>query len=164
MLNVVILPDDRLHRRSQPVRNVDEELISYCMQMIETMHAHKGVGLAGVQTGRMEDVFVVHVPDDEPRIFINPEITAYSDTTCTSEEGCLSIPGIYADVERPDGVHLRFLTADGSERSFHADGYLARVIQHEYDHLQGRLFYSYLKPGQQKRFLKRYTQGRQEMQ
>ena len=156
MLNVVMLPDDRLHRPSSPVANMSDELIDYCDAMINTMHEHRGIGLAAVQTGRMETFFVVQVPDDKPQVFINPEIIAVSDTRVFGEEGCLSIPSVYADVERPHAVQIRAWNRRGKEFMLTAEGLLSRVIQHEYDHLEGKLFYEYLKPGQQKRLLRSY--------
>lgn len=156
MLDIVILPDDRLYNVSSPVRNIDGELAQYCERMVKAMHAHDGIGLAGVQTGRMENIFVVHVPEDVARVFINPEILAVSDNYLSYEEGCLSIPGVYADVGRPDGVEIRAWDQKGKEFTLPAEGLLARAIQHEYDHLQGKLFYEYLSPSQRRRLLRSY--------
>lgn len=162
MLDLVILPDERLHRISSPVASINGELASYCDEMIETMHEGSGIGLAGVQVGRMENLFVVHVPDDHPRVFINPEIHGFSETLAPYEEGCLSIPGVYAEVHRPEAVQVRAWDQNGREFDLEADGILARVIQHEYDHLQGKLFYKYLKPGQRKRLLAAYEKNRKK--
>lgn len=125
MLDIVILPDDRLYDVSSPVRNIDGELAQYCERMIKAMHAHDGIGLAGVQTGRLENIFVVHVPEDVARVFINPEILAVSDNYLSYEEGCLSIPGVYADVDRPDGVEIRAWDQKGKEFTLPAEGLLA---------------------------------------
>jgi peptide deformylase len=162
MLDLVLLPDERLHKVSSDVRNINDDLRSYVSEMIETMHEGNGIGLAGVQVGRMENLFVVHIPDDEPRVFINPEITSFSEELSPYEEGCLSIPGVYAEVMRPDAVEIRAVDADGAEFRLETGGLLARVIQHEYDHLSGRLFYEYLKPGQQRRLLAAYEKARKQ--
>ena len=157
MLELVFFPDDRLQNASSAVTNIDGELARYCEDMIETMHEEKGIGLAGVQTGRMEKFFVVHVPDDEPRVFINPEILNFSDDAIPYEEGCLSIPGVYAEVTRPEKIHIQAWNKEGKEFTMEAAGLLSRAIQHEYDHVQGRLFFEYLRPGQQKRLIRAYN-------
>ncbi|KGE70722.1 peptide deformylase [Spirochaeta lutea] len=156
MLDLVTLPDDRLHEVSNPVANIDGTLEKLVHDMIETMQLSKGIGLAGVQIGRMDRLFVVGVPDDKPRAFINPIITARSSELSDYEEGCLSIPGVYADVTRPESVQVTAWDEQGREFSLEASGLLARVIQHEYDHLDGTLFYEYLRPGSQKRLLRLY--------
>ncbi len=162
MLELVILPDERLHQASREVKNIDGELKSYAMDMIDAMHRGNGIGLAGVQVGRMENIFVVHAPDDEPRVFINPTIRGFSDNLEPYEEGCLSIPGVYADVLRPEALQVDAWDENGKAFSMEADGLLARVIQHEYDHLVGKLFYEYLKPGQQRRLLSAYEKAQKQ--
>jgi peptide deformylase len=162
MLELVLLPDERLHKTSSDVREIDGALREYTREMITTMHEGNGIGLAGIQVGRMENLFVVHVPDDDPRVFINPKITSFSDELSPYEEGCLSIPGVFADVMRPDAVEVEAFDEQGKAFRLEADGILARVIQHEYDHLIGRLFYEYLKPGQQRRLLSAYEKARKQ--
>jgi len=156
MMNVVVLPDDRLFQVSEPVMNMQGDMREIALQMIDTMHGSRGIGLAGVQVGIMNRLFVVHIDDDVPRVFINPVITALSDTMTSYEEGCLSIPGVYAHVDRPDALQIEAFDMDGKSFKLEASGLLARVIQHEYDHLEGRLFYQHLEERQQKRFLRAY--------
>lgn len=124
--------------------------------MLQTMHEAKGIGLAGPQVGLMERLFVVHVPDDIPRVFINPRLVALSPDEGAYEEGCLSIPGVWADVKRPLGVSVEAYDEQGRSFSLDADGVLARVIQHEYDHLEGVLFFEHLSKRKQERLLKYY--------
>jgi len=104
----------------------------------------------------MDRLFVIHLPEEDPRVFINPVIELYSDKIVSFEEGCLSIPGIYSEVKRPDQVRIRALGRNGEEFVLEAEGYLARVIQHEFDHLEGVLFYDHLKDRKKERFLKAY--------
>lgn len=154
MLTMVTLPDERLFQVSRPVTAVDGKLVSFVDQMFETMHTSDGIGLAGVQVGLMDRLFIVQIPDEKPLVFINPRIEQLSDHIVGYEEGCLSIPGIYSDVQRPDKVRVSAIGRDGNEFTLDAEGLLARVIQHEYDHLEGKLFYQNLRPRQQARFLK----------
>lgn len=156
MLEMVLLPDPRLHQSSHDISVFDKDLQDFCEQMVLTMREGQGIGLAGVQVGRMENLFVVQVEEKGPLVFINPRIISYSDSLVPYEEGCLSIPGVYAEVMRPDSVQIQACDPMGKEFTMETDGILARVVQHEYDHLVGKLFYEYLKPGQQKRLLKQY--------
>lgn len=138
------------------VEGVDGDLAAYAQEMIDTMHQAKGIGLAGPQVGRLERLFVVHVPDDEPRVFINPRIVAASPEEGPWEEGCLSIPGVYADVTRPLEITVEALDSGGNPFRMDADGLLARVIQHEHDHLDGVLFIDHLSRRRRERLLKHY--------
>ena len=138
------------------VEGVDGDLAAYAQEMIDTMHQAKGIGLAGPQVGRLERLFVVHVPDDEPRVFINPRIVAASPEEGPWEEGCLSIPGVYADVNRPLEITVEALDSGGNPFRMDADGLLARVIQHEHDHLDGVLFIDHLSRRRRERLLKHY--------
>lgn len=161
MLPIVTLPDESLFRASREVTTIDAELERFVRDMIDTMVEANGIGLAAVQVASPLRLFVVQVPEEDPRVFINPKILEYSDRTGFYEEGCLSIPGIYSDVSRPLQVRIKALGLDGKEFVLDADELLARVIQHEYDHLDGTLFYQHLKPRQQERFLKAYERERQ---
>ena len=156
MISLVYHPDERLTTVADAVETIDGELRQLTSQMIDVMHEAKGIGLAGPQVGRMCRLFVVHVPDDEPRVFINPRIVAASPDEGDYEEGCLSIPGVYADVRRPMEITVEALDEDGREYRRDFDGILARVIQHEYDHLQGVLFLEYLSTRKKERLLKHY--------
>jgi len=143
------------------VEIIDGTIVDLAQHMIQTMIDAKGIGLAGVQVGKLLRIFVVQVGDSEPQAFINPEITGTSEETGDYEEGCLSIPGVYADVVRPLALQISYWNLQGKHIIQEADGLLARVIQHENDHLNGKLFYEYLKPGGQKRLLKLYEKRMQ---
>ncbi len=162
MLELVLFPDERLHKISSSVENINGEIKELVDQMMEIMHQGGGIGLAGVQVGRMESLFVVHVLEEAPLVFINPEITSCSDNLVPYEEGCLSIPGVYAEVMRPDAIELRAWNQQGEEFTMETRGVLARVIQHEYDHLRGVLFYEHLKRGMKKRLLATYEKSRNQ--
>ncbi len=156
MISLVYHPDDRLQTKVDPVTNISAETVRITSEMLQTMHEAKGIGLAGPQVGLMERLFVVHVPDDAPRVFINPRLVAVSPDQGPYEEGCLSIPGVYADVKRPLEVSVEAYDQQGRFFTLDADGVLARVIQHEYDHLEGVLFFEYLSKRKQERLLKYY--------
>lgn len=146
VLDILHYPDPRLHRVARPVAVVDERIRTLVRDMGETMYAAPGIGLAATQVNVHERVVVIDVSDarDELRAFINPEIVWTSDDTKICEEGCLSVPGVYDEVERPDRVRVRALDAGGQPFELDADGLLAVCIQHEIDHLNGRVFVQYL--------------------
>lgn len=156
MVSLVYHPDDRLTTVATDVATIDADLVQLAAEMVETMHEARGIGLAGPQVGRMDRLFVVHVPDDEPRVFINPRIIAASPEEGPYEEGCLSIPGIWADVQRPLEVTVEAYDEQGNGFRLDAGGVLARVIQHEYDHLDGVLFIDYLSQRRRDRLMKSY--------
>jgi peptide deformylase len=156
MLDLVIHPDDRLREVSTSVGDVDAEMQELAERMIDTMHEESGIGLAGVQVGRLERIFVVHVSNDKPRVFINPEIIGTTIEETSYEEGCLSIPGVYADVVRPEGVTVQALNERGRPFRLDADGMLARVILHEFDHLKGVLFIDYLSERKRQKLMSKY--------
>ena len=144
MLNIVTLGDERLNRHSILVPEFDGEIQNLSEQMFETMYANKGIGLAAVQVGKLIRLFITHVPNDSPRVFINPEIVETSVEQGTYEEGCLSIPEVNADVIRPAQVKIQAWNLKGRPFSLDAEELLARVIQHEIDHLNGVLFIDHL--------------------
>jgi peptide deformylase len=148
LLNILRYPDPRLHKVAKPVTVFDERLKKLVADMAETMYDAPGVGLAATQVDVHEQVIVIDVSDtnNELRVFINPEITWSSDEKQVYDEGCLSVPGIYDGVERPARVKARALDADGKEFEVEADGLLAVCIQHEMDHLKGKVFVEYLSP------------------
>jgi peptide deformylase len=121
--------------------------------MIDALHKQRGVGLAGPQIGLMKRIFVIHIEGDEPRVFINPSIIATSQETIKCEEGCLSIPGVWADVVRPRAVRVQAWNEKGRPFTIETEGILARVILHEYDHLEGVLFIDRLSPRKRERIL-----------
>ncbi|MCW5300394.1 peptide deformylase [Herbaspirillum lusitanum] len=148
LLNILRYPDPRLHKVAKPVTVFDERLKKLVADMAETMYDAPGVGLAATQIDVHEQVLVIDVSDtnNELRVFINPEITWASDEKQVYDEGCLSVPGIYDGVERPARVKARAFDADGKEFEVEADGLLAVCIQHEMDHLKGKVFVEYLSP------------------
>ncbi|MFP4643234.1 MAG: peptide deformylase [Spirochaetales bacterium] len=156
MLNLVLHPDETLRAISEPVKNVDGEIAGLAKNMIETMQREQGIGLAGVQVGRLVRLFVTSLPDDKPRVFINPEITDASEEISKYEEGCLSFPGLYADVERSAGCTVEAVDEEGKPFRMDLDGMLARVVLHELDHLNGVLFVDYLPERKRDRLLRRY--------
>jgi len=146
VLSILKYPDPRLHRVAEPVREVDEEVRTLVRDMAETMYAAPGVGLAATQVDVHRRVVVIDVSEtkDDLKVFINPEIVASSEDYKSYEEGCLSVPGVYDEVERPDRVTVRALGLDGQPFTIEASGLLAVCIQHEIDHLNGRVFVQYL--------------------
>ncbi len=156
MLNIVKIGEDILHRKASVIPDIDENIEHLAQAMLEAMYFGKGIGLAGPQVGELKRLFVCHVPEDEPRVFINPEIIATSPEQVPYEEGCLSIPGIYADIARSSRVQVQAWNIDGKPFTLEAEGLLARVIQHEYDHLNGILFVDHLNEKKRNRVLKDY--------
>jgi len=156
MLSIVTLPDELLRRGSEEITEIDNSIKKLAEQMIDAMHIGNGIGLAGAQVGLLKRIFVVHVNRDEPRVFINPTILETSVDEVDYEEGCLSIPGIYADVRRPAAVKIQAWNERGRPFSLDAEGVLARVIQHEFDHLKGVLFIDYLSDRKREKLLRQY--------
>ncbi len=148
VLPILIAPDPRLKRRAEPVETVDDAVRSLMDTMLETMHANRGVGLAAPQVGVAKRVIVVDVAAAEdppdPYAMANPELVWQSDDAVVAEEGCLSLPDQYAEVERPGRIRVRYLDRAGAVQELDADGLLARCIQHEMDHLSGVLFVDHL--------------------
>jgi peptide deformylase len=146
LLNILNYPDKRLHKIAKPVDVVNDRIRKLVADMAETMYAAPGVGLAATQVDVHERVIVIDVSDthDELRVFINPEIVWSSDEKKLSEEGCLSVPGIYDNVERAEKVRVRALNEKGETYEIDCEGLLAVCIQHEMDHLMGRVFVEYL--------------------
>ncbi len=146
-LEILEFPDPRLRRRAEPVARVDDELRRLIDAMFETMYQAPGIGLAATQVNVTRRFMVIDVSEDktEQMVFINPEILS-SDGHQVMEEGCLSVPGIFAEVERAERIRVKALDRDGEPFEMDADGLLATCIQHEIDHLDGRLFVDYLTP------------------
>ncbi|KRB50584.1 MAG: peptide deformylase [Pseudomonadota bacterium] len=145
---ILVVPDPVLKLVSQPVEKVDDELRALMDDMLETMYDAPGIGLAAIQIGVAKRVIVMDIagPDDPkaPRYYVNPEIVWASEETAPYEEGCLSIPDIYDEVERPARVKLKYLDYQGEEVVEDAEGLFAVCIQHEMDHLEGVLFIDHL--------------------
>jgi peptide deformylase len=146
VLDILRYPDARLHKVARPVDVVDDRVRSIVRDMAETMYAAPGVGLAATQVDVHERIIVIDVSDakDALLVLINPEILEASGERAVHEEGCLSVPNIYDEVERPERVTVRALNERGESFTLEADGLLAVCIQHEMDHLQGKVFVQYL--------------------
>ena len=153
LLNILQYPDRRLHKVAKPVAQVDDRIRKLVVDMAETMYDAPGIGLAATQVDVHERVIVIDISEshDQLMVFINPEIIWSSDERQLSEEGCLSVPGIYDKVERPDHVRVKALNEKGETFEIDAEGLLAVCIQHEMDHLMGRVFVEYLSPLKQTR-------------
>jgi len=156
MLEIIKWPDATLKKTSVVVPDINGEIDALVEDMLDAMDRGKGVGLAGVQVGRLLRLFVTRVPNDSPRVFINPDILETSIEVEPFEEGCLSIPGIYTDVIRPSSVRVQAWNRKGRPFTLSAEGYLARVIQHEFDHLNGVVFLDRVDPKKKQRLLVEY--------
>ncbi len=155
-LTVLKYPDERLRKVAEPIATVDDALRATIDDMFETMYESQGVGLAATQVDVHKRLFVADCSEDqnEPLVFINPEITK-AEGHFTNDEGCLSFPGVYAKVERAEKVTVQAQDRNGESFSLEADGLLAICIQHEIDHLNGKLFVDYLSPLKQSRIRKK---------
>jgi peptide deformylase len=147
-LNILRYPDPRLHKVAKPVAVFDERLAKLVVDMAETMYDAPGIGLAATQVDVHEQVIVIDITEDKTGLtaFINPEILWSSEEKQVYDEGCLSVPGIYDGVERPSAVKVRAYNVKGEAFEVEADGLLAVCIQHEMDHLKGKVFVEYLSP------------------
>jgi peptide deformylase len=145
---LVILPDPKLRLVSKPVERVDDQLRRFAGDMLETMYDAPGIGLAAIQVGEPIRLLVLDLAKEgepkAPQIFINPQIVERSDERSVYEEGCLSIPDYYAEVERPAKVRVKYLDEHGKAREIDAEGMLATCLQHEVDHLDGVLFIDHI--------------------
>jgi peptide deformylase len=139
-MQILTLGNELLRQKASPIADIDGDVAKLAQDMLETMKTGRGIGLAGPQVGLGKRIFVVQVDNDVPRVFINPSIIQTSPELVEYEEGCLSIPAMYADVVRPEMVRIQAWNERGRPFTLDAEGLLARVIQHEYDHLEGTLF------------------------
>ncbi|HEC18024.1 MAG TPA: peptide deformylase [Gammaproteobacteria bacterium] len=162
ILNILHFPDPRLRQKAAPVVEVDEEIRTLVDDMFETMYAAPGIGLAAVQVNVLKRVIVIDISEDksQPQCFINPEIIERSGEE-KMEEGCLSVPGIYEPVSRARDITVGYLDRDGKPQELSVDGLLAVCIQHEMDHLEGKLFVDYLSELKRKRIRKKMEKLRQ---
>jgi peptide deformylase len=146
--DILILPDKRLRLKSEPVKAIDKSVRALIADMFETMYAAPGIGLAAIQLGVSQRVVIMDLAKkDDPReqqVFINPEVTWRSDEKATYEEGCLSIPEYYEEVERPQAVKVKYLDLAGKSQQIEATGLLATCLQHEIDHINGVLFIDHI--------------------
>jgi len=161
--DILLLPDKRLRMKSEPVKAVDKDIRALIEDMFETMYAAPGIGLAAIQIGVPRRVVTVDLAkkDDpaEPQVFINPEIVWASDDKATYEEGCLSIPEYYEEVERPKSVRVKFIDRDGKPQEIEADGLLGTCLQHEIDHINGVLFIDHISKLKRDMVLKKFKKA-----
>ena len=160
---LIILPDPLLRQASKPIERIDIETQRLADDMLETMYDAPGIGLAAVQIGVARRMLVIDVSregeEKQPLVFINPEIVTSSDDRSVYEEGCLSIPDYYAEVERPARVTVKHLDRDGKEQLTEAEGLLATCVQHEIDHLNGVLFIDYISRLKREMVIKKFTKA-----
>ena len=161
--DILILPDKRLRSVSKPVVEISDEIRTLVADMFETMYEAPGIGLAAIQVGVPSRVIVMDLSkreaEAEPRVFINPEITRSSEEKSLYEEGCLSIPDVHEDVERPTRVKIRYLDLEGKPHEEDAEGLFATCIQHEVDHLNGVLFIDHISKLKRERIIKKFTKA-----
>jgi peptide deformylase len=161
--DIILLPDKRLRLVSAPVKTVDADVRALVDDMFETMYDAPGVGLAAIQVGVPQRIVTVDTAKkDEPKqpqVFINPEVVWTSDEKAIYEEGCLSIPEYYEEVERPAQVKVHFTDLDGETREVEANGLLATVLQHEIDHINGVLFIDHISKLKRDRVIKKFTKA-----
>lgn len=158
---LILLPDPVLRQQSERVERVDAELDGFIEDMLETMYDAPGIGLAAIQVGVPRRLLVIDIAGkDEPKnpqVFINPEVVATGDDVSVYEEGCLSIPDYYAEVERPASITVRHLDRKGEEQTIDADGLLATCLQHEIDHLNGVLFIDHISKLKRDMVVRKFT-------
>jgi peptide deformylase len=160
---LIILPDPILREVSKPIETIDSEVKKLADDMLETMYDAPGIGLAAIQIGVARRMLVLDVSKDgedkAPLVFINPEVVSASDARSVYEEGCLSIPDYYAEVERPAAITVKHLDRDGKERLTEADGLLATCLQHEIDHLNGVLFIDHISKLKREMVIRKFTKA-----
>ena len=163
LLKILEFPDPRLRTKATPVELVDDELRALIDDMFETMYAAPGIGLAATQVDVHKRLLVTDVTSDksEPHVLVNPEIVE-KDGVTVSDEGCLSVPGYYEEVERAEHIRVRFLDRNGEQQEMEAEGLLAICIQHEMDHLEGKLFVDYLSEAKRQRIRKKLEKNRRQ--
>jgi len=158
--HILTLENESLRQKALPIKKIGPEYEKIAEDLMNTLYAEEGIGLAGPQIGLSERIFAVHVQGDIPRIFINPSIIETSQETAKFEEGCLSIPGMYTDVVRPKAVKVQAWNEKGRPFILEASGILARVILHEYDHLEGILFIDRISEQKRDRIIAKFEKAR----
>jgi len=165
---ILIEPNNTLRKKSLPVEKIDKDLQILMDDMLETMYAAPGIGLAAIQVGVPKRVIVLDIAKkDEPKqpmYFVNPEIIEKSQNNFSYEEGCLSVPGQFAEIERPDRCHIKYLDYYGKTQQINAEGMLATCIQHEMDHLEGILFIDYLSKLKKSMIVKKLSKQKKELE
>ena len=164
---IVIEPDPILRKKSSLIENVDDQVRRLMDDMLLTMYEAPGIGLAAVQVGILKRVIVIDISKDDqkkkPMFFVNPKITHKSKKTSVYEEGCLSLPGHFAEIERPSECHVNYIDYNGREKELKADGLLATCLQHEIDHLNGILFIDYLSKLKKDMIIKKLIKHKKEI-
>ncbi|HEY5064932.1 MAG TPA: peptide deformylase [Xanthobacteraceae bacterium] len=160
---IIILPDKRLRLKSEPIKRIDATIRKLVNDLFETMYEAPGIGLAAIQIGVPKRVVTMDLSkkedDHKPQIFINPEVIWKSAETSKYEEGCLSIPEFYEEVERPAQVKVKYLDIDGNTQEIEASGLLATCLQHEIDHINGVLFIDYISKLKRDRIVKKFAKA-----
>ena len=164
VLSILTYPDPRLHTVAKPVQAVDARVRGLIADMLETMYDANGIGLAATQVDVHERLVVIDVSEErnEPLVLINPEIVWASEEKQVGDEGCLSVPGIYDGVERSRAIKVRALDGEGQAREISAEGILAVCVQHEMDHLMGKVFVEYLSPLKRNRIKTKMLKARRD--
>ena len=164
LLNILQYPDPKLHKVAKPVQSVDARIKTLIANMFETMYDAKGIGLAASQVDVHERLIVIDVSEErnKPLVLVNPELVWSSAETHLNEEGCLSVPGIYDGVLRFDQIEVKALDRDGKAQIVQADGLLSVCIQHEMDHLLGKVFVEYLSPLKRNRIKKKMLKAQRD--
>ena len=161
-------PNKILRQKSIPVESVDKDMQKLMDDMLETMYAAPGIGLAAIQVGVPKRIIVLDIQQKEgqknPLFFVNPEIIEKSKNLTTYEEGCLSVPGQFAEIDRPDQCHIKYLDYHGNKKEMKAEGMLATCIQHEMDHLEGILFIDYLSKLKKTMIIKKLSKQKKELE
>ena len=164
---IVIEPDPILRKKSESLEKVDDKIREFLDDMLETMYAAPGIGLAAVQVGILKRIIVIDISKDKekknPLFLINPKIISRSKKTSVYEEGCLSLPGHFAEIERPAECQIKFVDYNGKEKELTANGLLATCIQHEVDHLNGVLFIDYLSKLKKDMVVKKLIKHKKEL-
>ena len=165
---ILIEPNKILREKSLKVEQVNKDLQTLMDDMLETMYAAPGIGLAAIQVGAPKRVIVLDLAKKDspknPMYFVNPEIIEKSKTNSTYEEGCLSVPGQFAEIDRPDKCHIKYLDYHGQPQEIRAEGMLATCIQHEIDHLEGILFIDYLSKLKKSMMVKKLSKQKKELE
>ena len=165
--SIIIEPDPILRRESSPIEQVDDELRNLLDEMLKTMYSASGIGLAAVQIGILKRVIVIDISKEDqsknPIFLVNPEITFKSKNTSVYEEGCLSLPGHFAEIERPAECKVNYIDYNGQKKELQANGLLATCIQHEIDHLNGILFVDYLSKLKKDMIIKKLIKQKKEI-
>jgi peptide deformylase len=166
LLPILSYPDPRLHTVAMPVAVVDDRIRTLAADMLETMYDAKGVGLAATQVNVHERVLVMDVSEtrDQPQVLINPTLIWASETRLKNEEGCLSVPGVFDGVERPAEVKVEALNLQGETFTLEADGLMAVCVQHEMDHLMGKVFVEYLSTLKRMRIKSKLLKAQRELE